>query len=275
MKKRVATVILNRNLPEVTNKLYLKLKKYNQKESDIFILESGSDQKKLSKYYTWWAKDPLVKKNGLRFFRGMNYALRKLYDEGSFYNYDAFFLITNDSEFENKRIIKKMLNILDKHKKLAILSPCSKNWGEKKIIPKNGIKYFWFLYDNALFIRRKFIEEIFDLKKPGYKNFLFDGTNFRGYGLESEIIAKAYSNHWSVAITSSVWREENEKYLLNLSHVIKTDKYDKNLKLYIHEGKKWMKKKYGFSSKWSMNMYVKNFYDKFFEYYPEYRKYKI
>ena len=195
MKKRVATVILNRNLPEVTNKLYLKLKKYNQKESDIFILESGSDQKKLSKYYTWWAKDPLVKKNGLRFFRGMNYALRKLYDEGSFYNYDAFFLITNDSEFENKRIIKKMLNILDKHKKLAILSPCSKNWGEKKIIPKNGIKYFWFLYDNALFIRRKFIEEIFDLKKPGYKNFLFDGTNFRGYGLESEIIAKAYSNH--------------------------------------------------------------------------------
>ena len=217
----------------------------------------------------------MVKKNGLRFFRGMNYALRKLYDEGSFYNYDAFFLITNDSEFENKRIIKKMLSILDKHEKLAILSPCSKKWGEKKIIPKNGIKYFWFLYDNALFMRRKFIEEIFNLKKPGYKNFLFDGANFRGYGLESEIIAKAYSNHWSVAITSSVWREENEKYLLNLSHIIKTDKYDKNLKLYIDEGKKWMKQKYGFSSKWSMNMYVKNFYDKFFEYYPEYRKYKI
>ena len=172
----------------------------------------------------------------------MNYALRKLYDEGSFYKYDAFFLITNDSEFEKKNIIKKMLNIFDQHKKLAILSPCSKKWGEKKIIPKNGIKYFWFLYDNAIFIRRKFIEEIFNLKKPGYKNFLFDGTNFRGYGLESEIIAKAYSNHWSVAITRSVWREENEEYLLNLSHVIKTDKYDKNLKLYIDEGKKWMKK---------------------------------
>ena len=75
-------------------------------------------------------------------------------------------------------------------------------------------------------MRRKFIEEIFNLKKPGYKNFLFDGANFRGYGLESEIIAKADSNHWSVAITSSVWREENEKYLLNLSHIIKTDKYD-------------------------------------------------
>ena len=51
----------------------------NQKETDIFILESGSDKKKLSKYYTWWAKDPLVKKNGLRFPRGMNFALSNLY----------------------------------------------------------------------------------------------------------------------------------------------------------------------------------------------------
>ena len=37
MKKRVATIILNRNLPEVTNKLYSMLKVF-QKESDFFIL---------------------------------------------------------------------------------------------------------------------------------------------------------------------------------------------------------------------------------------------
>ena len=42
------------------------------------------------------------KKKWIEIFRGMNYALRKLYDEGSFYKYDAFFLITNDSEFEKK-----------------------------------------------------------------------------------------------------------------------------------------------------------------------------
>lgn len=273
--KRVATIILNRNLPKVTDKLYNQLKKYNNDVSDFYILESGSEKKKLSKNFTWWAKDKNTKKNGLRFFRGMNYALRKLYDEDKFCNYEAFFLLTNDSEFENKKIIKLLLEYFDSHKRLAILSPCSKSWGEKKIIPKNGIRYFWFLYDNVLFIRRKFIEEIYNLDKPGYKNFLFDGSNFRGYGLESELIAKAYSNHWGAAITNSVWREENENYLLNLSHVIKTNNYDKNLSLYIDEGKKWMKKKYGFSSKWSMNMYVKNFYDKFFEYYPEYKKYKI
>ena len=36
-----------------------------------------------------------------------------------------------------------------------------------------------------------------------------------------------------------------------------------------------MEKKYGFKSKWSMQMYVKTFYDKFFEYYPKYNKFKI
>ena len=61
-KKRVATIILNRNLPKVTDKLYSKLKRYNNKESDFFILESGSDKKNLSKNYTWWANDKMTKK---------------------------------------------------------------------------------------------------------------------------------------------------------------------------------------------------------------------
>ena len=46
MKKRVATIILNRNLPEVTNKLYSMLKKYNQKESDFFYIRIGIGQKR-------------------------------------------------------------------------------------------------------------------------------------------------------------------------------------------------------------------------------------
>ena len=75
-------------------------------------------------------------------------------------------------------------------------------------------------------------------------------------------------NGWSAAITSEVWSEENETYLLNRNKLIKTENYERNLELYIKEGKDWMKKKYGFSSKWDMQMYVKLFYDKFFEYNP-------
>ena len=62
--RRVATIILNRNLPKVTDKLYNQLKKYNNDISDFYILESGSDKKNLSKNFTWWANDKNTKKNG-------------------------------------------------------------------------------------------------------------------------------------------------------------------------------------------------------------------
>ena len=66
----------------------------------------------------------------------MNYGLLILYEEDKLNDYDAFFLITNDSVFERKPIIKKLLSYFDNDKKLGILSPCSKFWGEKKLIPK-------------------------------------------------------------------------------------------------------------------------------------------
>jgi hypothetical protein len=275
MHKKVATIILNRNLPKVTDLLFNKLKKNNNKISDFFILEAGSLRSNLSKNFTWHANWKSAKKNGLRFARGMNYALSNLYKENKFDNYEAFFLITNDTTFQNYKIIEKLFNVLNSSEKLAILSPCSKNWGEYKLLKKNKTKFFWYIHNNALMIKKNFINEVLNLNPPGYSNFLFDGKNFRGYGLESELIAKAYINNWSAAITSSVISEENESYLINNYEDIKTDSYDQNLKLYLKEGRQWMKNKYGFSNKWAFQMYVKSFYDKFFENNPEYRKYKL
>tara|TARA_B100001057_G_scaffold497255_1_gene600900 strand:+ start:1848 stop:2675 length:828 start_codon:yes stop_codon:yes gene_type:complete len=275
MNKKVATIILNRNLPKVTNTLYNNLKNHNKKISDFYILEAGSVRKKLSKNYTWHANWKSAKKNGLRFARGMNYALSNLYKEKKFDNYKAFFLITNDTTFENYNIIEKLYNVLSSKKKIAILSPCSKNWGEYRLLKRNKTKFFWYIHNNALMIKKEFIKEVLNLSSPGYLNFLFDGNNFRGYGLESELIAKAYSNNWSAAITSKVLSEENESYLINNFEEIKTESYDNNLKLYLKEGKKWMKNKYGFSNKWAFQLYVKNFYDKFFENNPEYKKYRL
>ena len=68
---------------------------------------------------------------------------------------------------------------------------------------------------------------------------------------------------------------ENEYFLKKYYKYIKTESYDINKKLYLKEGSEWMKKKYGFSSKWDMLFYGKNFYDKFFEYYPNLIRYKI
>jgi len=273
--KNVATIILNRNLPKVTDNLYNKLKKHNSSISDFFILEAGSDRSKLSKHYTWHASWKYAKKNGLRFARGMNYALSKLYLEGRFEKYEFFFLLTNDTIFRDYEVIKKLSKYFIKHPKLGIISPCSKDWGEYQILKKNKIKYFWFIHTNAIMIRKDFIKDIMNLSPPGFLNFFFDGRNFRGYGVESEIIAKAYINNWSAAITSDVLFDHDQQYLINDFQEIKTDSYNKNLDLYVKEGMSWMKKKYGFSSKWAMQMYAKNFYDNFFITNPELTKYKI
>ena len=75
---KVATLILNRNLPKITDSLFNKIKKKNNINNDIYIIESGSDKKNLSKNYSWWANWKSAKKKGLRPPRGFNYGLSKL-----------------------------------------------------------------------------------------------------------------------------------------------------------------------------------------------------
>ena len=88
---KICTIILNRNLPEPTNKLYEHLLKYDKYNNDTFVIEAGSDRDKLSKYCTWYANDPEILKQGLRYGRGMNYALLELFKSSKWQKYEAFF----------------------------------------------------------------------------------------------------------------------------------------------------------------------------------------
>ena len=100
--KRVATIILNRNLPEVTDNLYEHIQSFDNDYTDIYVLEAGSDKDNLSQYTTWYEDSEEVMSKGLRYPRGMNYALSCLFEEEKFNSYDAFFLLTNDTELEKK-----------------------------------------------------------------------------------------------------------------------------------------------------------------------------
>lgn len=273
--KKVATIILNRNLPEVTDLLCAHIEKYDGENTDIFVVEAGSDDGLLSNHTTWHANWPEAKQEGLRYSRGMNYGLSQLWNEGKFQKYEAFFLITNDTEFESKSTVQPLLEILANHPRLGIVSPCSHRWGERFLLKDQSTKYFWFVHNNAYMLRREFIESICNANQPDSINFLFDGENFRGYGSEHEIIAKAYANDWAAAITTNVWADENESYLVDKADLIKTEAYEENLKLYVEEGRVWMRKKYGFNSHWAMQQYVKAFYDRFFEFHPEFANYKV
>ena len=274
--KRTATIILNRNLPKETDALVEHLKKYDGDHTDIFVVEAGSDKDKLSKYCTWHVTTAEAVKHGLRYSRGMNYGLLQLYKAGNWDRYDSFFLITNDTKFpKNQNTVETLQKIQIEDSKIGIISPCSDRWSEKNLIGLNSIKYFWFIHNNAYFLRREMLDQLINKDNPTHMNFLFDGDNFRGYLSESEIIAKAYANDWAAAITTQVIAEEDESYLLDKNKSIKTESYDENLRLYIDEGLKWVKRKYGFNNRWQMMQYSKLFYDKFFEYYPEEKFKKI
>lgn len=274
--KKTATIVLNRNLPEVTDKLCKNLEKHNPGLTDIFVVESGSNKDSLSSYCTWHANWPEAIDEGLRYPRGFNYGLYKLFEEGKLRNYDYFFLVCNDIEFLTPNIVEVLEEEMDKHPRLGILSPCSEQWGEKILITKNDeVKYFWHTQFLAWFIRRDFIEDLIPLENPNYINFMFDGNNFRGYGADLELIAKAYANDWACGITPRAWQIEDESYLKTKAALMHTDSYDLNIEKLIKEGQSWLRSKYGFNSRWLLQMYSKNFYDKFFEHYPELVNYKI
>ena len=205
----------------------------------------------------------------------MNYWLSQLWKEGKFHNYEYFFLLTNDSQLPQRSTLEPLLGVMDEHKRLGILSPCGQRWGERKLLHSESTKYFWFIHNHALLLRRDFIVSVMNIQNPDHMNFLFDGTNFRGYASESELIAKAYANDWAAAITSKVFVGENESILLNNSDLIKTDNYEQNLKLYVEEGHVWMRNKYGFNSRWSMQQYVRGLYDRFFDFHPEFEDYRL
>jgi hypothetical protein len=274
--KKTATIILNRNLREETNTLVEHLMKFDDGYTDIFVVEAGSDKGNLSKYCTWHVDTKEVVKHGMRYSRGMNYGLLQLWNSNDWEEYDSFFLITNDTEFpNNQKTIKTLQQLLIDHPRIGVISPCSERWAEKDLIGTNSLKYFWFIHNNAYFFRKEMVEHLINIDNPSHMDFLFDGDNFRGYLSESEIIAKAYANDWAAAITTKVFAEENESYLLDKRKLIKTESYEENINLYVSEGLKWIKRKYGFNSRWQMMQYSKLFYEKFFEYFPEEKLKKI
>tara|TARA_B100000212_G_C27328949_1_gene513666 strand:- start:77 stop:907 length:831 start_codon:yes stop_codon:yes gene_type:complete len=275
VKNRVATIILNRNLPKETDRLYEHLIKYDGYLTDVFVLESGSDHNNLSNYVSWHANWDEAIAKGLRYARGMNYALSNLWKEGKFNNYDSFFLLCNDVELSLSSTISPLIELFNKYPKLGLISPCSSNWGEISLLGKKDTLCFWFIHSNAYFIRREMLKDICNFDDANYMNFLFDGTNFRGYGLEHEIITKGYINNWASAITKKVLMIENESYLLKKADLIKTETYQENQKLYLKEGKEWMFKKFGFKSHWALQTYAKCYYDLFFESNPEYKEMKL
>jgi hypothetical protein len=274
MTKPVATIVLSRNLPEVADRLVERFKRYDEDLSDIYLVESGTDSDLVSEHCSYWANWPEATAAGLRYCRGFNYGLTRLLFDGKFGDYDYYFLVCNDAVLGDEPVVGPMLEIMEAHPRIGILSPCSSDWAEQSMIPEDGTRLFPFTNHIAWLLRRDFIDKIRETEIPSYMNFLYDGSNFRGYDADIELIAKAYANDYAVAITRKVMFREDTGLTDRNADLIRTEHMERNQRLMLEEGLAWLRRKYGFNSRWSMLEYVQQLHGKFFENFPQYAELK-
>ena len=110
-----AVIILNRNLPQETDELVNSLiEKNNVLLEDIYVVEAGSRPKDISKFCTWHVTTEKVIEKGLRFNRGMNYGLMKLFDQDLIKKYSSVLLLTNDTILLQRNTVKNLESIFEK-----------------------------------------------------------------------------------------------------------------------------------------------------------------
>src|SRR3989338_2095434 len=189
MAKPVATLVLNRNLGDITDRLVEHVLKFDHALTDVFVIESGSDSDKCSKYTNFRADWDEAVVNGLRYPRGFNFGLSEMLKSGRYADYDYFFLVCNDSVFQDIPTLSILLEEMSSYSKIGFLSPCDPSWGEYRMIPEGESRLFWYGNHISWMMRRSFVDAIREREQPGPMNFLYDGSNFRGYYLDVELIA--------------------------------------------------------------------------------------
>ena len=76
---------------------------------------------------------------------------KELFKQKKWDQYDAFFLLTNDTELSSTETLAPMSKLLKDHKRVGILSPCSSKWGERLLLKETPTKYFWFIHTASSF----------------------------------------------------------------------------------------------------------------------------
>ncbi len=270
--KPCATLVLNRNLPDVTDRLVEHLVRHSGDVTDVFVIESGSSPEGRSRHLGFSADWPEATEHGLRFARGFNFGLLELEKRTK---YEHYFLICQDSVFPEEPTVSILLEEMARYPRLGILSPSSADWGEASLIPERELRLFWFINLIGWMVRGSFIDCVKETDESTYLNYLFDGTNFRGYDTDIELVAKAYANDFAAGITKRASFREDKDLTDRMASAMRTEPQRLNRPAMYDEGRRWLRRKYGFNSRWNMVTYAKTFYDQFFEHNPDYRHLRV
>lgn len=267
MTKDTAILVLNRNLPDHTNRLCEQLLSESSEFSDLYGIESGSSQEGISNYCSFWARWDDAIKDGLRYARGFNYGLSELMKLGRFYDYKYYLLVCNDVDI-SMPMVPVLRALMEAHPKVGIISPVAIDWPEQDLMNGREIAYCWHINHVIWMVRREFMESVIANGNGDHMNFLYDGSNFRGYFCDMELIAKGYANEFATAITNRTTFHEKQQILKDQNRLIASDPYEINQRRVFAEGKRWLRSKYGFNHKEQMETYCHLLFERFFTLHP-------
>ena len=197
MREKIAILIVSHNNPEITDNLCESIKQRTKGiDYDLYVIETGSNLSKVSKYMTLWVKE------GVRMTRGFN--LLKSYADFTAkcngYSYDAYHLFVNDAMFIDS---KDMTSILWEEMKSN--SDCGQiNPYQLNILSPHDLQN----KVNESGPRKESFSEIICplIRAEAWNNIpnLLDNRFFYGWGLDYDIPHQLHTNNWRLYISDTV-----------------------------------------------------------------------
>jgi len=274
MRRRVAIIILSRNLPDAVDRLVSTFRRYDVEDTDVYVVEAGTDRDKLSEHHTTWANSDEIMREGLRLARGFNLGIYELVHSGRLQEYDYLFLVRGTVHLDGP-VVTRLLDQLEAHPRVGIISPCGETWPARELIGPDSLRYVWHINHYAWLMRREFVDLIIDHQGTSPDTLLFDGSNFRSYGTDTELIVKGYINGYATALSTACMLSEDHELLKSRADLIRTDPYDVNARKVFEEGLQWMRRKYGFTTRLQFQEYARLWYDRFFVLHPALAEHRL
>jgi len=185
---KTLVIVLNHNLPDLTNWLYYSLKKFQDNTHDIMVMDNGSKPHLVPPYSQIRLKENV-------FWGGaLNEAFRLVIGNP---DYDSLLFLNNDIEVTPEIFVKSLRNELFKND-FAIVSPCiagkpmpwrqMQNWGSTTPRVVNWID------NTAVMFHRKIIETIRE----------FPAELYIGWGQEMICYDVCIEKHWKTAVCDHI-----------------------------------------------------------------------
>jgi GT2 family glycosyltransferase len=171
---KTCIIVISHNDAKLTDSLCENIIRNTKTEFDLFVVETGSDLDKISKYTTLWIKDKIRMTRG--FNKGIEYALWREKFENV--HYDSFWCLVNDAKLNEQDTLSGLKNVINKNKDCGQVHP----------FVSNSISPYQRQIGAEDFYKSSFVEIICPLfTREAIIEGMFDDRFFYGWGLDYEI----------------------------------------------------------------------------------------